>query len=92
MTLTVRLAPPLDQALDAYCAAHGLTKSQVVQESLAAYLIRSEAQPAAKRKGVSANYAHFKREGWIGCATGEGVSATKAVVRERVLSQLKSRR
>lgn len=36
MTLTVRLDDALDSALQRYCLQHGVTKSLVVQESLAA--------------------------------------------------------
>lgn len=87
MTLTVRLPAPLESELDAYCAAHGLTKSQVVQESLAEYLVRTQrkgrTQPQAK---PSSNYLAFKKAGLIGCFRGDGVSATKEVVRQRVLA------
>jgi predicted transcriptional regulator len=91
MTLTVRLPEPLDRALDEYCAAHGTTKSHVVQECLAEYLVRSVGTATATKE-VSANYAAFKRAGLLGCATGEGVSATNEVVRKRVLERLKARR
>src|SRR5689334_15769518 len=58
MTLTVRLPEPLDHALEDYCAAHGLSKSQVVQESLADYLVRRADVSTAgtENAGVSANY------------------------------------
>jgi predicted transcriptional regulator len=91
MTLTVRLPDPLERALDEYCAAHGTTKSHVVQECLAQYLVRP-AETGAPDKGVSGNFAAFKRAGLLGCATGDGVSATNEVVRKRVLERLKARR
>jgi hypothetical protein len=93
MTLTVRLPEPLDHALEDYCAAHGLTKSHVVQESLARYLVgQGDASAASAGKaGVSANYAAFKRAGLIGCVRLGGASATKDVVRERVAARLKGK-
>lgn len=92
MTLTVRLPPPLDAELQAYCDAHGLTKSHVVQESLAGYLGRDKrrVKPDSGRE-TSENYRALKKAGLIGCVRGDGVSATKEVVRQRVLDQLKSR-
>ena len=88
MTLTVRLPEPLDRALENYCAAHGLTKSHVVQECLAQYLV-----PKAKAAGdgngsVSANYAAFKRAGLIGSVQIDAASATKDVVRKRAAARL----
>jgi hypothetical protein len=91
MTLTVRLPDPLDRALDEYCAAHGTTKSHVVQECLAEYLARPVGAATASRQ-VSTNYAAFKRAGLLGCASGDGVSATNEAVRKRALERLKARR
>jgi hypothetical protein len=92
MTLTVRLPGALDAELQAYCDAHGLTKSHVVQESLADYLGRGKraARPTAGRE-VSPSFRALKKAGLIGCVQGDGVSATKEAVRQRVLGQLKSR-
>ena len=45
MTLTVRLDDTLAAALAEHCAAHGMTKSRVVQESLAAYLVARQPNP-----------------------------------------------
>jgi predicted transcriptional regulator len=92
MTLTVRLPHPLEDALEEFSASHGLTKSHVVQEALAEYLARGQRE----KKGVaarelSANYRALKKAGLIGCVSGDGVSATKDVVHQRVLEQLKSR-
>ena len=39
MTLTVRLDSAVESALERYCAERGVTKSLVVQESLAVYLL-----------------------------------------------------
>jgi hypothetical protein len=93
MTLTVRLPEPLDRALEDFCAAHGLTKSHVVQQSLADYLVRQGDGPTAPagKTGVSANYAAFKRAGLIGCVRLGGASATKGVVRERMAARLKGK-
>ena len=38
-TLSVRLDPELAEALDQYCATRGETRTQVVQEGLAEYLV-----------------------------------------------------
>jgi hypothetical protein len=91
MTLTVRLIDPLEQALEDYSAAHGVTKSHVVQEALAEYLVRAKKDNAARRGSVSPAYRALKKAGLIGCFRGEGVSATKEVVRKRVLESLKNR-
>jgi hypothetical protein len=89
MTLTVRLPQPLESALENYCAAHGLTKSEVVQECLAEYLVREKRQAQDSPAEVSANYAALKRAGLIGCVSGAGgASATKEVVRQRALERL----
>jgi predicted transcriptional regulator len=47
MTLTVRLPGDLETTLDRYCAATGKTKSWVVNESLAAYLVGQAPAPHA---------------------------------------------
>ena len=92
MTLTVRLPQTLELALDEYSASNGLTKSHVVQEALAEYLARGkqEGKGPAERE-LSTNYRALKKAGLIGRFSGDGVSATKEVVRQRVLEQLKSR-
>jgi predicted transcriptional regulator len=91
MTLTVRLDETLESALERYCAEAGVTKSRVVQQSLAAYLLAGNT-PASKAAGVrvhgeaqaSANYRAFEKAGLIGAvALGVG-SADKAGVRARV--------
>jgi hypothetical protein len=96
MPLTVRLPPPIDQALADFCASHGLTKSQVVQQSLAEHLQRA-AQPdararAGKLENVSPAFAAFKRAGLIGSLHLGEVSATRDVVRARMASRLKKAR
>ena len=92
MTLTVRLPQTLDQALEEYSASQGLTKSHVVQEALAEYLARTGKDGKPARKKVSATYAAFERAGLIGCFRGDGVSATKEVVRQKFLDSLKRKR
>lgn len=96
MTLTVRLSPPIDQALADFCASHGLTKSQVVQQSLAEHLQRSAKADSkaqgGKPKSVSPAFAAFKRAGLIGSLHLGEVSATRDVVRARIASRLKKAR
>lgn len=89
MTLTVRLSQKLEDALDEFTSTNGVTKSHVVQEALAEYLVRTE--PAAVRQ-TSETYKALKKAGVIGCFRGDGVSATKDVVRQKVLENLKRRR
>ena len=101
MTLTVRLDSAVESALERYCAERGVTKSLVVQESLAVYLMAGGARPAKAAAGeqatelpVSANYRAFADAGLIGgIALGQG--ADKAAVRARVadsFAQRKARR
>ncbi len=45
MTLTVRLPDAIETALDRHCAATGKTRSLVVNESLAAYLVAQAPAP-----------------------------------------------
>ena len=101
MTLTVRLHTSLESALESYCAERGVTKSLVVQESLAAYLLdaasakaEAKANSAAAGRGkaavrVSANYKAFADAGLIGAGELGGVSATNRVVRERAMQQIR---
>jgi len=46
MTLTVRLDSPVQSALERYCTQRGVTKSLVVQESLAVCLPAGGSKPA----------------------------------------------
>lgn len=87
MTLTVRLKPELESALELHCAERGVTKSVVVQEVLAEYLARPPqpkrgraAAGAADAQEPSANYRAFEALGLIGAASGIG-PADKAGVR-----------
>ena len=65
-----------------------------LQEALAEYLVRARKSEKPARKGeVSETYRALKKAGLIGCVTGMGgVSATKEVVRERVLQSLARKR
>lgn len=97
MTLTVRLDATLATALDRYCADTGTSKSHVVQESLAAYLIgasRSDSTGGTQDAGLpSPAFQAFADAGLVG-----GVelalpgSADKAAVRERVAARAQTRR
>jgi predicted transcriptional regulator len=93
MPLTVRLDPSLDAALATYCEAHGVSKSLVVQESLARYLVQqvdkagSAGQGRAAKGGaaapapVSSNLRAFEAAGLVGSIAGLGLPADKAQVR-----------
>lgn len=91
MTLTVRLAPDLDAALERYSAEQGVTKSLVVQQALAAYLPPAKAATGAARTGASLsdNYRAFAEAGLIGAGNLGGRSADKAAVRERVIQRVR---
>jgi hypothetical protein len=96
MTLTVRLDDTLEAALASYCAATGATKSLVVQESLAAYLLqRQQVSDAAAGASAgsperrSAAYLAFSAAGLLGGGELGGVSADKAAVRARALQRLR---
>ena len=96
MTLTVRLDAALQAALDRHCAQRGVTKSLVVQESLAAYLVagRSQAPGAASAPSgaaapaPSAAFRAFSDVGLIGAVAGGAEPAEKAAVRARVRQRL----
>ena len=97
MTLTVRLDTAIESALDRYCAERGVTKSLVVQESLAAYLLdaasaKASAAAAGRARSaapVSANYKAFAEAGLIGGGELGRVSATNKVVRERAMQRIR---
>jgi hypothetical protein len=46
--LSVRLSETMERDLKQFCAAHKLSKSQVVQEALAEYLVTAQAPPDGK--------------------------------------------
>lgn len=95
MPLTVRLDGTLEAALERYCAHTGVSKSLVVQESLASYLLgqpaRATRRPAesasAASPPASANYQAFSAAGLVGSvALGQG--ADKTAVRARMAAYL----
>lgn len=93
MTLTVRLDPTLQAALDRYCAERGVTKTLAVQECLAQYLVQAPASAAAKpapadAAPASANHRAFADAGLIGGVADGGTPADKAAVRNRVRQRL----
>lgn len=102
MTLTVRLDTAIESALDRYCSERGVTRSLVVQESLAAYLlgeVSSRANAAAGIRAItdpatSATFKAFADAGLIG-AVALGAGADKQAVRARMaesFAQRKARR
>ena len=98
MTLTVRLDSTLESALERYCTETGATKSLVVQQSLAAYLLdsrpeagKSSGAQAGRRARVSANYRAFEKAGLIG-AVALGHGADKAGVRARIAESFAQRK
>ncbi len=95
MPLTVRLDPTLEQALERYCTGSGVSKSHVVQESLATYLVTrvstasdEATSPKAKAKAPSALFKAFDDAGFIGAIELGGVSADKQAVRQRMRERL----
>ena len=98
MTLTVRLDHTLESALERYCADTGATKSLVVQQSLAAYLLGSQqagktaGAQAGRKRQVSANYLAFEKAGLIGAVALGGGSADKAGVRARIAESFAQRK
>lgn len=97
MTLTVRLQPALESALELHCAERGVSKSLVVQEVLAEYLARPQQQRRARSATAtatepSANYRAFEALGLIGAGDLGGHSADKARVREVIGARLAARK
>ncbi|MBL0087210.1 MAG: hypothetical protein IPP44_11120 [Ideonella sp.] len=99
MTLTVRLQPALESALELHCAERGVSKSLVVQEVLAEYLARPQQQQRRARSATatepaepSANYRAFEALGLIGAGDLGGRSADKARVREVIGARLAARK
>lgn len=98
MTLTVRLDEVLESALERYCSQTGVTKSLVVQQSLAAYLLDSRPQTghsaplrAGRQAQVSANYRAFESAGLIG-SVALGSGAGKSAVRARIAASFAQRK
>ena len=96
MTLTVRLDAATESALERYCLERGVTKSLVVQESLAVYLVTRDpghraAGPGRAAQTTSENYKAFEGAGLIGAGELGSVSATKSAVRKRVMQAVEQR-
>ncbi len=97
MTLTVRLDAALESALVRYCTEQGKSKSLVVQESLATYLLddrqSSAGTPSESSRGpsapVSANHRAFADAGFIGAAALGSGPADKMAVRARATQKLR---
>ena len=95
MTLTVRLDTAVESALERYCLERGVTRSLVVQECLASYLLADQAQSATARRAakppapVSANYKAFADAGFLGAGELGGGSADKAAVRARAMQRIR---
>jgi hypothetical protein len=98
MTLTVRLKPELETALERHCAERGVSKSLVVQEVLAEYLARAvrrgkrsepEQQMPAK---PSANYLAFEAAGFIGAGALDSRPTDKARMREVMAERLAAKK
>ena len=95
MTLTVRLDAATESALDRYCAERGVTKSRVVQESLAVYLLADrmgevcDAGKVPSKATPSANYRAFADAGFIGAGKLGGGSADKAAVRAMAMKRIR---
>ena len=91
MTLTVRLDQAIEAALERHCADRGVTKSAVVQESLAAYLWGKGGATGTRDAGPSAGpiYHAFEHVGFIGAAELGGVSADKAALRKIAVRRIR---
>lgn len=91
MTLTVRLDNAVESALERYCAERGVTKSAVVHESLAAYLLSdsTENKVADNKNIASKAFAAFVQAGIIGAGELGGTGADKLAVRARAMQRIK---
>lgn len=94
MTLTVRLDQAIEAALARYCAERGVTKSLVVQQSLAAYLTHSTVEVESSRSArnsASPLFEAFQNAGLVGSGILAGVAVTKDVVRLRAQERASNR-
>lgn len=97
MTLTVRLDPTLEVALERYCTRTGTSKSLVVQESLAVYLLEKKVPAGAVKTGFQAGgrrepsplFKAFQEAGLVGTGSLGGGSADKAGVRARAVQRIR---
>ena len=95
MTLTVRLRPDIESALELHCAERGVTKSLVVQEVLAEYLTQAPAGLSSRSvlsrgTDVGDSYRAFEAAGLIGCVEGVG-PVDKAGVRTAFARRLQAK-
>ncbi|MBS0449062.1 MAG: hypothetical protein JSR59_24325 [Proteobacteria bacterium] len=91
--MTVRLDVALASALERYCVDRGVTKSLVVQESLAVYLSNPAAAgrdvPGRQPAAVSPLFKTFEAAGLVGTGLGGGTSADKSAVRARAVQRIR---
>ena len=93
MTLTVRLKPELETALELHCAERGVTKSLVVQEVLAEYLARPSGRKRPREQPEpSAAYRAFEAAGFIGAGRSDGLPADKAQVRKVIAQRMAAKK
>jgi hypothetical protein len=90
MTLTVRLDNAIESALERHCAERRVTKSAVVQRSLATYLMGDAEQQAMPKqvRGVSPIFTAFDKAGLVGTGALRGESADKNAVRARAIQRI----
>ena len=91
VTLTVRLDNAVESALERHCAERGVTKSAVVQESLAAYLWGDSAQNKAVdgEHASSPVFEAFRQAGLVAAGELGGASADKKAVRARATQRIR---
>ena len=100
MTLTVRLDAATGFALERCCLERGVTKSLVVQESIAIYLVTRQTAPEPRKgarldeRGIdldtaSENYKAFVAAGLIGAGELGGLSVDKATVRAKAMQRIR---
>ncbi len=91
MTLTVRLDSAIESALERHCAERRVTKSAVVQESLAAYLWGGAApgEAAGRARAASPAFEAFLRAGLVGAGELGGTGADRKAVRARAMQRIR---
>jgi hypothetical protein len=91
MPLTVRLDTAVESALERHCAELGVTKSAVVQESLAAYLWGGGAHSKAGggKRAAGPVFEAFLQAGLVGSGELGGTSADKQAVRTRAMERVR---
>jgi hypothetical protein len=98
MTLTVRLRPEIETALELHCTERGVSKSSVVQQVLGEYLARPATR--GKRHTVaeelpaepSANYRALEAAGFIGAGVLDGRPTDKARMREVMAERMAAKK